>query len=102
MVVYKGGTSREDGQSKSAETRLFQVRANPAGDTRAVEVRSTSSRTRVQLHEEWSTLWCLSPELSHPHCFHLGPHFSPECQSRLKTLISGLVPGNPSKVPQNH
>lgn len=39
MVVYKGGTSREGGQSEAADTRLFQVRANPAGDTRAVEVR---------------------------------------------------------------
>lgn len=39
MVVYKGGTSREGGQSDAAETRLFQVRSNPAGDTRAVEVR---------------------------------------------------------------
>lgn len=39
MVVYKGGTSREDGQSDVADTRLFQVRANPAGDSRAVEVR---------------------------------------------------------------
>ncbi|XP_037536723.1 gelsolin [Nematolebias whitei] len=44
MVVYKGGTSRHDGQSKSAETRLFQVRANPAGDTRAVEVDACSSQ----------------------------------------------------------
>ncbi|MEQ2182620.1 hypothetical protein GOODEAATRI_024242 [Goodea atripinnis] len=38
MVVYKGGTSREGGQSEPTETRLFQVRANPAGDTRAVEM----------------------------------------------------------------
>ncbi|XP_070759730.1 gelsolin-like [Enoplosus armatus] len=43
MVVYKGGTSREDGQSEVADTRLFQVRANPAGDTRAVEVDPSSS-----------------------------------------------------------
>lgn len=39
MVVYKGGTSREGGQSAPAETRLFQVRSNAAGHTRAVEVR---------------------------------------------------------------
>lgn len=39
MVVYKGGTSREGGQSAPAETRLFQVRSNSAGHTRAVEVR---------------------------------------------------------------
>ncbi|XP_041098671.1 gelsolin-like isoform X1 [Polyodon spathula] len=38
MVVYKGGTSRDGGQSAPAETRLFQVRANSAGFTRAVEV----------------------------------------------------------------
>uniref|UniRef100_A0A8C9Y4X6 Gelsolin n=1 Tax=Sander lucioperca TaxID=283035 RepID=A0A8C9Y4X6_SANLU len=43
MVVYKGGTSREGGQSEAADTRLFQVRANPAGDTRAVEVDPCSS-----------------------------------------------------------
>uniref|UniRef100_A0A9J7XCZ4 Gelsolin n=2 Tax=Cyprinus carpio TaxID=7962 RepID=A0A9J7XCZ4_CYPCA len=38
MVVHKGGTSREGGQSKASAIRLFQVRANPAGHTRAVEV----------------------------------------------------------------
>ncbi|XP_077593091.1 gelsolin a isoform X2 [Stigmatopora nigra] len=38
MVVYKGGTSRDGGQSSPAETRLFQVRSNSAGHTRAVEV----------------------------------------------------------------
>uniref|UniRef100_A0A667YD41 Gelsolin n=1 Tax=Myripristis murdjan TaxID=586833 RepID=A0A667YD41_9TELE len=43
MVVYKGGTSREGGQSEVAETRLFQVRANPAGACRAVEVEPSSS-----------------------------------------------------------
>ncbi|KAK5930067.1 hypothetical protein CesoFtcFv8_000255 [Champsocephalus esox] len=44
MVVYRGGTSREGGQSEGADTRLFQVRANPAGDCRAVEVQSSSSQ----------------------------------------------------------
>ncbi|XP_023199625.1 gelsolin-like isoform X2 [Xiphophorus maculatus] len=44
MVVYQGGTSREGGQSTTADTRLFQVRSNPAGDTRAVEVGPSSSR----------------------------------------------------------
>lgn len=39
MVVYRGGTSRDGGQSEPAETRLFQVRSNSAGHTRAVEVR---------------------------------------------------------------
>ncbi|XP_010783496.1 gelsolin-like [Notothenia coriiceps] len=38
MVVYRGGTSREGGQSEGADTRLFQVRANTAGDCRAAEV----------------------------------------------------------------
>ncbi|XP_028664389.1 gelsolin-like isoform X1 [Erpetoichthys calabaricus] len=43
MVVYKGGTSRDGGQSPPAETRLFQVRSNSTGFTRAVEVDSTAS-----------------------------------------------------------
>ncbi|MGH0153909.1 UNVERIFIED_CONTAM: hypothetical protein FKN15_061888 [Acipenser sinensis] len=43
MVVYKGGTSRDGGQSAPAETRLFQVRANSAGFTRAVEVDACAS-----------------------------------------------------------
>nr|XP_011748784.2 gelsolin [Macaca nemestrina] len=38
MIIYKGGTSREGGQTAPASTRLFQVRANSAGATRAVEV----------------------------------------------------------------
>uniref|UniRef100_A0A4W5K498 Gelsolin n=1 Tax=Hucho hucho TaxID=62062 RepID=A0A4W5K498_9TELE len=43
MVVYKGGTSRDGDQSAPAETRLFQVRSNSAGCTRAVEVDAVSS-----------------------------------------------------------
>ncbi|XP_065140349.1 gelsolin b [Paramisgurnus dabryanus] len=43
MVVYKGGTSRDGGQSQASDVRLFQVRANPAGDTRAVEVDAVAS-----------------------------------------------------------
>uniref|UniRef100_A0A671U3M3 Gelsolin n=1 Tax=Sparus aurata TaxID=8175 RepID=A0A671U3M3_SPAAU len=43
MVVHKGGTSREGSQSEVADTRLFQVRANSAGDSRAVEVDPSSS-----------------------------------------------------------
>ncbi|KAJ8346782.1 hypothetical protein SKAU_G00281830 [Synaphobranchus kaupii] len=43
MVVYKGGTSREGGQTAPAETRLFQVRSNSAGCTRAVEVDAAAS-----------------------------------------------------------
>lgn len=38
MVVHKGGTSREGGQTAPAETQLFQVRSNSTGCTRAVEV----------------------------------------------------------------
>ncbi|CAL8279584.1 unnamed protein product [Merluccius merluccius] len=43
MVVYRGGTSRDGGQSEPAETRLFQVRSNSAGHTRAVELEAASS-----------------------------------------------------------
>ncbi|XP_035235243.1 gelsolin-like isoform X1 [Anguilla anguilla] len=43
MVVHKNGTSREGGQAEPAETRLFQLRANPAGGTRAVEVDASAS-----------------------------------------------------------
>ncbi|XP_061887673.1 gelsolin-like isoform X2 [Entelurus aequoreus] len=43
MVVYKGGTSRDGGQSAPAETRLFQVRSNSAGHTRAVEVDAVAA-----------------------------------------------------------
>lgn len=40
MVVHKGGTSRDGGQTEVPETRLFQIRTNPAGHSRAVEVRT--------------------------------------------------------------
>lgn len=40
LVVYKGGTSREGGQTAPAATRLFQVRSSTSGATRAVEVRA--------------------------------------------------------------
>uniref|UniRef100_A0A8C5AEU0 Gelsolin n=1 Tax=Gadus morhua TaxID=8049 RepID=A0A8C5AEU0_GADMO len=43
MVVYRGGTSRDGGQSEPAETRLFQVRSNSTGHTRAVELEAVSS-----------------------------------------------------------
>uniref|UniRef100_A0AAY4ESV5 Gelsolin n=1 Tax=Denticeps clupeoides TaxID=299321 RepID=A0AAY4ESV5_9TELE len=43
MVVYKGGTSRKSGETQCAETRLFQVRSNSAGYTRAVEVDAVAS-----------------------------------------------------------
>lgn len=47
MVVYKGGTSREGGQSAPAETRLFQVRSSSAGHTRAVEVRERVASKQI-------------------------------------------------------
>ncbi|KAM6985207.1 gelsolin a isoform 1-T1 [Aplochiton taeniatus] len=43
MVVFRGGTSRDGGQTPPAETRLFQVRSNSAGCTRAVELEAVSS-----------------------------------------------------------
>ncbi|KAM6902714.1 LOW QUALITY PROTEIN: gelsolin-like [Xenentodon cancila] len=43
MVVYKGGTSRDGGQSAPAGIRLFQVRSNSAGHTRAVELDPAAS-----------------------------------------------------------
>ncbi|XP_036381933.1 gelsolin-like isoform X2 [Megalops cyprinoides] len=43
MVVHKNGTSRERGQAPPAETRLFQMRANSAGSTRAMEVDAVAS-----------------------------------------------------------
>ncbi|XP_029025541.1 gelsolin a isoform X2 [Betta splendens] len=43
MVVYRGGTSREGGQSAPADTRLFQVRSSSAGHTRAVELDATAA-----------------------------------------------------------
>lgn len=43
LVVYKGGTSREGGQTKDADVRLFQVRASSAGFTRAVEVDASAT-----------------------------------------------------------
>nr|XP_061836049.1 gelsolin-like [Nerophis lumbriciformis] len=60
MVVYKGGTSRLEGQTQAADPRLFQVRANVAGDTRAVEVHPSTSRlnsNHVFLLEASSTCW---------------------------------------------
>lgn len=72
MVVYKGGTSREGGQSDVADPSLFQVRANPAGDTRAVEVSQRVGPS--QLINQTITIkatvcflpWCLSYLVRHP------------------------------------
>ncbi|XP_029466978.1 gelsolin isoform X1 [Rhinatrema bivittatum] len=43
LVVYRGGTSRQGGQTEPAETRLFQVRASSSGCTRAIELEATAS-----------------------------------------------------------
>ncbi|XP_003757131.1 gelsolin isoform X1 [Sarcophilus harrisii] len=43
MIIYKGGTSREGGQTVPASTRLFQVRSSSSGATRAVEVNPAAS-----------------------------------------------------------
>ncbi|XP_069799746.1 gelsolin isoform X2 [Dendropsophus ebraccatus] len=43
LIVYKGGTSRDGGQSPDADIRLFQVRASSAGFTRAVEVDASAA-----------------------------------------------------------
>ncbi|KAM4664600.1 gelsolin isoform 2-T3 [Discoglossus pictus] len=43
LVVYKGGTSRDGGQTEDADVRLFQVRASTSGFSRAIEVDATAS-----------------------------------------------------------
>nr|XP_023665346.1 gelsolin-like [Paramormyrops kingsleyae] len=43
MVVHRGGTSREGGETAPEEVRLFQVRVDSAGRTHAVEVDATAS-----------------------------------------------------------
>ncbi|XP_063792030.1 gelsolin isoform X2 [Pseudophryne corroboree] len=43
LIVYKGGTSRDGGQTADSDTRLFQIRASSSGFTRAVEVDATAS-----------------------------------------------------------
>ncbi|XP_032814551.1 gelsolin-like [Petromyzon marinus] len=44
LVVYRGGTSRDGGQSQPADVRLFQVRRNAARRTRAIEMEASASR----------------------------------------------------------
>ncbi|EMP34604.1 Gelsolin [Chelonia mydas] len=43
LIVYKGGTSRDGGQTAPAATRLFQVRSSTSGATRAVELDAVAS-----------------------------------------------------------
>ncbi|XP_063051604.1 gelsolin b [Engraulis encrasicolus] len=62
LVVYRGGTSRDGGQTQAADTRLFQVRANTAGNTRAVEVEAVAANLNsndafVLLSSSSSVLW---------------------------------------------
>lgn len=40
LIVYKDGTSRNEGQKHAPPTRLFQIRRNLAAITRIAEVRS--------------------------------------------------------------
>ena len=56
MVVYRGGTSRDGGQSEVADNRLFQVRANPAGCSRAVEVSPSGASVTFQPSHSHSIL----------------------------------------------
>ncbi|XP_007239974.3 gelsolin b [Astyanax mexicanus] len=62
IVVYKGGTSRQGGQSEAAEIRLFQVRSSTAGHTRAVEVDAVASNLNsndafILVNPSGSVLW---------------------------------------------
>ncbi|XP_035032640.1 scinderin like a [Hippoglossus stenolepis] len=43
LVIHLGGTSRKDGQSKPASTRLFHIRLSSTKATRAVEVEPVAS-----------------------------------------------------------
>ncbi|XP_005802408.1 adseverin-like [Xiphophorus maculatus] len=43
MIIHSGGTSRKDGQSQAAATRLFHIRQSSSGATRAVEVKASAS-----------------------------------------------------------
>ncbi|XP_076854303.1 gelsolin b isoform X2 [Brachyhypopomus gauderio] len=62
MVVFKGGTSRNGGQSEAAKIRLFQVRSSTAGHTRAneVDVQTSSLNSNdafVLVSPSGSVLW---------------------------------------------
>ncbi|KAM8933810.1 gelsolin isoform 2-T2 [Pelodytes ibericus] len=43
LIIHKGGTSRDGGQTPGADIRLFQVRASSSGYNRAVEVDASAS-----------------------------------------------------------
>uniref|UniRef100_A0A3B4D0I2 Gelsolin n=1 Tax=Pygocentrus nattereri TaxID=42514 RepID=A0A3B4D0I2_PYGNA len=62
VVVYKGGTSRQAGQTEAAEIRLFQVRSNTAGHARAIEVDAVASNLNsndafILVNPSGSMLW---------------------------------------------
>ncbi|KAL6465324.1 hypothetical protein MHYP_G00254570 [Metynnis hypsauchen] len=62
VVVYKGGTSRQGGQTEAAEIHLFQVRSNTAGHTRAIEVDAVASNLNsndafILVNPSGSVLW---------------------------------------------
>ncbi|XP_072520552.1 gelsolin b [Salminus brasiliensis] len=62
VVVYKGGTSRQGGQSAAAKIRLFQVRSSTAGHIRAIEVDPMASNLNsndafVLVDPSGSVLW---------------------------------------------
>lgn len=69
MVVYKGGTSREGGQSAPAETRVFQVRSNSAGHTRAVEVKAVQHihMGRFLTKHILTLMFCKTPSFQTKH-----------------------------------
>ncbi|XP_024866437.1 gelsolin-like isoform X2 [Kryptolebias marmoratus] len=89
MVVYKGGTSRDGGQSEPAETRLFQVRANPAGDTRAVEIDACSS----QLNS--NDVYLL---VSSSGCWMWKGVSSSSAEARGAEYVAGLLNVTPTQV----
>nr|AAH66531.1 Scinderin like b [Danio rerio] len=43
MIIHAGGTSRKDGQTKPAATRLFHIRQSTSKATRAVEVEPSAA-----------------------------------------------------------
>lgn len=99
MIIYKGGTSREGGQTAPASTRLFQVRASSSGATRAVEVthRAWTPGTDVSppklgrfAQSQWG--WVRVSEAA-PYAF-LTWH-----QGRLGLLLVSRMPSVPCTPP---
>lgn len=51
MIIHSGGTSRKDGQTQAASTRLFHIRQSSCRATRAVEVNCLPAhRLTLRLH----------------------------------------------------